>query len=142
MSALSGEKGDNTKCPTCHRSHTGKCLKAKGTVAVSQNGNNKCSGCDKDAHLYKTRAGQEAILKRVKDCPAFKEANDDQKKEMVKKIKAKHPVCVKCSSWYHKTQDCTWKLNCTKCGEVHLNDLCSLKKFFTCSLLTKGSFKK
>ena len=58
---------------------------------------------------------------------------------MVKKIKTKHPVCVKCSSWYHKTQDCTWKLNCTKCGEVHLNDLCSLKKFFTCSLSTKGS---
>ena len=78
-------------------------------------------------------------MKRIKDCPGFKEANDDQKKEMVKKIKTKHPVCDKCSSWFHKSQDCTWKSTCTKCGDVHLNDLCSLKKFFTCSLSTKGS---
>ena len=93
--------------------------------------------CDKDAHKYKT--GQEAISKRVRDCPGFKEADDEEKKQMVKKTKNKHPVCIKCSSWSHKTQDCNWKLNCSKCGEVHLNDLCNLKKFFSCSLSTKGS---
>ena len=91
------------------------------------------------AHFYKTRNGQEAVSKRIKDCPGFKEVIDDQKKDMVKKIKIKHPVCDKCSSWAHKSQDCTWKSACTKCGDVHLNDLCLLKRFFSCSLSTKGS---
>ena len=137
MSALSGE-GEKSKCSSCHKIHSGKCNK-KNTALVSQNSDKKCPVCDKDAHLYKTKNGQEAISKRVKDCPGFKEANDDQKKEMVKKLKNKYPLCAKCSSWYHKSQDCTWKANCTKCGDNHLNDLCSLKKFFTCSLSTKGS---
>ena len=138
MSALSGE-GDKSKCSSCHKIHSGKCNKTRNTAVVSQNGDKKCPVCDKDAHLYKTKNGQEAISKRVKDCPGFKEANNDQKKEMVRKLKIKHPLCAKCSSWYHKSQDCTWKSNCTKCGEIHLNDLCSLKKFFTCYLSTKGA---
>merc|ERR1711895_188186 len=138
MSALSGER-EKSKCSLCHKIHSGKCNK-KNTTLVSQNSDKKCPVCDKDAHLYKTKNGQETISKRVKDCPGFKEANDDQKKEMVKKLKTKYPLCAKCSGWYHKSQDCTWKANCTKCGETHLNDLCSLKKFFTCSLSTNGSY--
>ena len=113
MSALSGE-GEKSKCSSCHKSHLGKCNKPRNTAVVSQNNDKKCPVCDKDAHLYKTRNGQEAISKRVKDCPGFKKANDDLKKEMVKKIKTKHPICAKCLSWFHKSQDCTWKSNCTK----------------------------
>ena len=94
MSALSGE-GEKSKCSSCHKIHSGKCNK-KNTALVSQNSDKKCPVCDKDAHLYKTKNGQEAISKRVKDCPGFKEANDDQKKEMVKKLKNKHPLCAKC----------------------------------------------
>merc|ERR1712237_304409 len=138
MSALSGE-GDKSICFSCHKIHSGKCNKTWNTAVVIHNGDKKCPVCDKDAHLYKTKNGQEAISKRVKDCPGFKEANDNQKKEMVKKLKIKHPLCAKCSSWQHKSQDCTWKSNCTKCGEIHLNDLCLLKKFFTCYLSTKGA---
>ena len=136
MSALSGE-GEKTKCSSCHKIHSGKCNK-KNTALVSQNNDKKCPVCDKDAHHYKTKNGQEAISKRVKDCPGFKEANDDQKKEMVKKLKSKYPLCTKCSGWSHKSQDCTWKLNCSRCGENHLNDLCLLKKYFSCFLSSKG----
>ena len=70
-SALSGE-GDKSKCSSCHKLHSGKCNKPKTTAVVSQNGDKKCPVCDKNAHLYKTRNGQEAISKRVKDCPGFR----------------------------------------------------------------------
>ena len=113
MSALS-EEGEKSKCSSCHKIHSEKCNK-KNTALVSQNNDKKCPACDKDAHHYKTKNGQEAISKRVKDSPGFKEANDDQKKEMVKKLMSKYPLCTKCLSWYHKSQDCTWKLNCSKC---------------------------
>merc|ERR1712082_56804 len=88
MSALSGE-GDKSKCSLCHKIHSGKCSK-KNTALVSQNSSKKCPVYDKDAHLYKTKNGQEAVSKRVKDCPGFKEANDDKKKDIVRKIKIKH----------------------------------------------------
>ena len=96
MSALSGE-GVKSKCSSCHKIQSGKCNK-KNTALVSQNGDKKCPVCDKDAHLYKTKNGQEPISKRVKDCPGFKEANDGKKKEMVKKLKNKYPLCTKCLS--------------------------------------------
>merc|ERR1712082_258868 len=137
MSALSGE-GEKSKCSLCHKIHSGKCNK-KNTALVSQSGDKKCPVCDNDSHLYKTKNGQEAISKQVKDCPGFKEANDDEKRDMVRKIKNKYTVCDKCSSWAHKSQDCTWKSACLKCGDVHLNDLCLIKRFFSCSLSTKGS---
>ena len=138
MSSLSGE-GERPKCSSCHKSHTGKCNKSRNAAIVSQNSDKRCPVCEKDAHLYKNRNGQEAVSKTVKDCPGFKEANDYQKRDMVRKIKNKYPVCDKCSSWAHKSQDCTWKSACSKCGDVHLNDLCSIKRFFSCSLSTKGS---
>ena len=55
---------------------------------------------------------------------------------MVKKLKSKHPVCAKCSSWSHQTEACNWRGNCSKCNEVHIQDLCSFKKFLVCSLST------
>ena len=91
------------KIPLAH----GKYSKPRNAAIVSQNTDKKYPVCDKDAYLYKTRNGQEAISKRIKDCPWFKEANDDLKKDMVKKIKTKHPVCDKYLSWFHKSQDCT-----------------------------------
>ena len=47
---------------------------------------------------------------------------------------------MKCSAWSHMSEVCYWKQNCNKCNEVHINDLCNLKKFFSCSLsCNKGS---
>ena len=137
MSALTGER-ERSKCSLCHKSHSGNCNKPKNSAALKQ-GENLCPVCEEGAHMYQTKAGKEGILKQVKDCPSFKVANDDEKETLIKKVKTKHPVCAKCLSWYHKSQDCTWKSSCTKCGEVHINDLCLLKKFFTCPLSTKGS---
>ena len=96
-SALSGGADKPQKCSTCHKSHPGKCQKTK-TTAVVQGADKICPVCSKQAHKYKTKSGAEGILKRIKDCPGFKAAMDDQKQEMVKKIKIKNPVCRKCSS--------------------------------------------
>ena len=64
----------------------------------------------------------------MKDCPGFKAALEDQKQEIIKKIKVKYPVCSKCLSWSHKVEDCKWKTKCLKCNKVHINDMCTLKK--------------
>ena len=94
--ALTAE-GDKPKCSSCHKSHSGKCNKIKN-AAVIQGGDKIGSICNKPAHKYKTRSGAEAISKRIKDCPGFKTALDNQKQEMVKKLKVKNPLCSKCSS--------------------------------------------
>ena len=75
----------------CHKSHPGKCQKTK-TTAVVQGADKICPVCSKQAHKYKTKLGAEGISKRIKDCPGFKAATDDQKQEMVKKIKIKKTV--------------------------------------------------
>ena len=80
------------------------------------------------AHKYKTKLGTEGISKRIKDCPGFKAAMDDQKQVMVKKIKIKNPICSKCSSWSNCDYACNWKGTCVKCNKVHINDMCSIKK--------------
>ena len=134
MSALSGDKGDKTKCSSCNKLHSGKCTKVKNTAALNQGNKKSCPVCDKSAHKYKTKAGTEGISKRIKDCPSFKAANDDQKQALIKKVKAKLPICTKYSGWSHKTEVCNWKLQCSKCNEVHINELCLYKKFFSCSL--------
>ena len=95
MSALSGENGDKTKCSLGHKSHSGKCNKSKNAAALNQGSENTCPVCNKSAHKYKTKTGAEGISKCVMDCPAFKAANDDQKQEMVKKLKSKLPICIK-----------------------------------------------
>ena len=118
------------KCPSCNKSHPGKCNKAKN-AAVVQGGDKTCPVCNKPAHKYKTKTGAEGTSKRIKDCPGFKAASDDQKQEMIKKIKVKNPVCSKSLSWSHKGEDCNWKTNCPKCNEVHINNMCTLKKFFS-----------
>ena len=96
-SALSWATDKPQKCSTCHKSHPGKCLKTK-TTAVVQGADKTSPVCSKQAHKYKTKSGAEGISKRIKDCPGFKAATDDQKQEMVRKIKIKNPVCGKCSS--------------------------------------------
>ena len=98
--ALSGE-GDKSKCSSCNKPHTGKCNKIKN-AAVVQGATKTCPVCNKPAHKYKTRSGTEAVSKRVKDCLGFKTASDDQKREIIKKLKAKNPVCPKCSSTEEK----------------------------------------
>ena len=131
-------KNKKQKCPSCTKSYPGKCNKAKNT-AVVQGGDKTCPVCNKSAHKYRTKTRAEGIWKRIKDCPGFKAALDDQKQEMIKKIKVKNPVCSKCSSWSHKGEDCNWKTNCPKCNEVHINDMCTLKKFFSCSVSAKSN---
>ena len=56
MSALSGDKGDKTKCPTCNKYHSGKCTKVKNTAALNQGSDKSCPVCDKSAHKYQTKA--------------------------------------------------------------------------------------
>ena len=130
---LSGE-GDKHKCSLCHKSHSGKCHKPKNAAVINQGSKQMCPVCNKSAHKYKTKTGAEGILKCVKDCPSFKSANDEQKQEMVKKLKLKLPICMKCSGWSHKSEVCNCRLHSNKCNEVPINDLCNLKKFFSCSL--------
>ena len=89
MSALSGETGDKSKCSFCHKSHYGACNKPKNAAALNQGSENLCPVCNKSAHKYKTKTGADGISKCVKNCPAFKAANDDQKQEMVKKLMSK-----------------------------------------------------
>ena len=96
-SALSGGVDKPQKSSTCHKSHPGKCQKTK-TTAVVQGADKIFPVCNKKAHKYKTKLGAEGILKRIKDCPGFKAAMDDQKQEMVKKVKINNPVCSKSSS--------------------------------------------
>ena len=76
-------KSDKPKCSSCHKSHSGKCNKFKNP-AVVQGADKTCPVCNKPAHKYKTRTGAETILKRIKDCPGFKTALEDQKQKMVK----------------------------------------------------------
>ena len=75
--------------------HIGKCVKLKSTVAVNQDGDKKCPVCDNDVQKYNTKTGAEGISRQIRDCPRFKSANDNQKKEMLKKVLIKHPVFVK-----------------------------------------------
>ena len=138
MSALSPEGDKPSKCSTCHKNHSGKCQKTRN-AAVMQGADKICPVCNKPAHKYKTKSGAEGISKRIKDCPRFKAASDDQKQEMVKKLKVKNPVCSKCLSWSHRAEACNWKSNCSKCNKVHINDLCSLKRFFSCSVSSRNN---
>ena len=66
----------------CQKSHPGKCQKTK-TTAVVLGADKICPVFSKQAHKYKTKSGAEGISKRIKDCPGFKAATDDQKQEMV-----------------------------------------------------------
>ena len=93
------------KCSSCNKSHSGKCNKAKTTAAV-QGGGKVCLACNKEAHKYRTKSGAEGTSKRIKDCPVFPVASDDQKQEIIKKIKVKNPVYKKCLSRSHKGEDC------------------------------------
>merc|ERR1712114_131917 len=120
IAALSGE-GD-------------KKLKYSSAAVTNQESDKTCPVCNKTAHKYTTKTGDQGISKRVKDCPDFKSATDGEKQEMVNKLKEKHPVCSKCSGWSHKTEACNWKGSCSKCNEVHIQDLCTIKKFLSCSL--------
>ena len=131
-------ESEKQKCSSCNKSHSGKCNKAKTTAAV-QGGGKVCLACNKEAHKYRTKSGAEGTSKRIKDCPVFQAASDDQKQEIIKKIKAKSPVCSKCLSWTHKSEDCRWNTNCSKCNEVHINDMCGIKKFFSCSMSAKSN---
>ena len=54
-------------------------------------------------------------------------------------MKAKNPVCSKCSSWTHCDDVCNWKGTCAKCNKVHINDMCSIKKFFSCSVSVRSN---
>ena len=94
--ALTAES-DKPKFSSCNKSHSGKYNKTK-IAAVVLGGDKICPVCNKPAHKYKTRTGAEAISKRIKNCPGFKTASDNQTQEMVKKLKVKNPVCSKCSS--------------------------------------------
>ena len=40
--------------------------------------------CEKDAHTYKTKTGEDRISKHIKDCPAFKATDDSQKELLIK----------------------------------------------------------
>ena len=94
--ALSTES-EKQKCSSCNKLHSGKCNKAKTTAAV-QGGGKICLTCNKEAHKYRNKSGAEGITKRIKDCPVFQAALEDQKQDIIKKIKSKGPVCSKCSS--------------------------------------------
>ena len=98
--ALSAEGDKPTKCSTCQKTHSGKFQKTRN-AAVMQGADKISPVCNKPAHKYKTKSGAEGISKRIKDCPGFKAASDNQKQEMVKKLKVKNPACSKCSSWSH-----------------------------------------
>ena len=137
--ALTAE-GDKLRCSSCHKSHTGKCIKVK-TSAVAQGAEKlakTCPVCGGQAHKYKMKNGSEGISNRVKDCQGFKSATDSEKHKMVKKLKQSHPICGKCSSWAHRKELCTWKGLCSKCNQVHLHNMCTLKKYFSC-LASEGS---
>ena len=96
IAALSSEGDKPHKSSSSHKS----------AAVTNQVSDKLCPVCDESAHKYKTRSGAEGISKRIKDCPGFMTALDDQKQEMIKKLKAKNPVCPKCSSWSHQGEDC------------------------------------
>ena len=79
MPALSGEMGDKLKCSLCHRTHSEKCNKPKNATALNKGSEKFCSVFKKSAPKYKTKARAEGISKRVKDCPGFKSASNDEK---------------------------------------------------------------
>ena len=92
---LSSEGDNQNKCSLFQKNHSGWCQKPKNTAVINKGADKMCPVCNKTAHKYKTKTGQEGISKWVKDCPDFKSATDNKKQEMVKKLKAKHPVCSK-----------------------------------------------
>ena len=86
MSSFSREMEDKPKCSSCNKSHRGKCNKPK--IAAALQGREKiCPVCNKSAHKYKTKTEAEGIFKLIKGCLGFKAAADDQKQEMIKKLK-------------------------------------------------------
>ena len=123
-----------TKCSSCSKFHQGTCNRTMTSAAIQSTDKTvkNCPVCDGEAHKYKLKDGKEAISKRVKDCPAFKSAAETEKQEMVRKLKLNHPVCSKCSSWSHPEDQCSWRGQCAKCSQVHLNDMCLLKRMFSC----------
>ena len=54
-------------------------------VAVSPGGDKLFTIHDKDVNKYKTKTATEEISKHIRDYPGFKSANNDQKKQMLKK---------------------------------------------------------
>ena len=96
------------KCSSCNklhssrdfcrlRYHSGMCSKTKTTAAVQGTGKT-CLSCNKEAHKFKAKSGADRFTKRIKDCPFFQAATEDQKQEIVKRIKTKGPICSKCLS--------------------------------------------
>ena len=65
-----------------------------------------CPISEEVSYKYKTMTGQDRISKCIREFPGFKAAEDDHKKDVIKKVKSKHPVYIKCSSWSDDTQDC------------------------------------
>ena len=130
-----GLDAEKPKCPSCNKNHSGKCNRVKTSAAVqsSDKATKTCPVCAGQPHKYKLKDGKEAVSKRVRDCPAFKSATEDVKQGMVKKLKSTHPVCSKCSSWTHNETQCTWWGQCTKYSQVHINEMCLLKKVFSCA---------
>ena len=126
------------KCSSCNKLHSGKCSKTKTTAAIQGTGKT-CLSCNKEAHKFKAKSGAEGITKRIKDCPFFQAATEDQKQEIVKRIKTKGPICSKCSSWSHKSEDCRWNKSCSKCNEVHIFEMCDIKKYFSCSMSARSN---
>ena len=104
INAAFSTDSEKQKCSSCNKLHSGKCSKTKTTAAVQGTGKT-CLSCNKEAHKFKAKSGAEGITKRIKDCPFFQAATEDQKQEIVKRIIIKGSICSKCSSWSHKSED-------------------------------------
>ena len=86
ISSLSNDKqGDKPKCQTCNKSHPEKCLNIINSAPVNKTEGKICPVYEEGMHKYKNKAGEEKISKRVKDCPSFKAAGEEQKQALIKK---------------------------------------------------------
>ena len=57
---------------------------------------------------------------------------------LIEIVKKNHSLCSKCSSWTHETKKCNFKSTCNDCKGEHLQELCTIQKLFTCSVMKSG----
>ena len=66
-------------------------------------------------------------------------SSKQQRRIISRRIKTKGPICSKCSSRTPKSEACRWNKNCSKCNEVHIHDMCNIKKYFSCSMSARSN---
>merc|ERR1711895_210602 len=126
---------DKPTCTKCNRvGHTAEKCFSKNVVATTV-GQSNCPVCGDSLHSIQTKDNNSIISRRVYNCPKFKEADSNTKKQYITNVKNKFKkLCNICYGWTHEVSDCRYnKVVCSKCNGNHFYDTCDLQQFVSCA---------